>query len=143
MMSLGHGRQIVVVEVVKDATTAIALIATVFTLSLETLVWGQLASTIVTWIIAGIITSRTTGYKTRSLLSDLLPFAFSAVIAASAIWLVPIPYGNIEHELNLTSLAALCIQAATGAAATLIILTILRVPELPEALAYIRKRRNI
>ena len=142
MMALGHGRQIVIVEVVKDAATAIALLATVFTMNLQTIVWGQLAATAATWMIAGVIASRSTGYRLRQLTGDMLPFIAAAFIGALAIWFVPTPHGNISHWLNLTSLAALCIQAVAGLATTLTILAILRVPELPEALEYIKRKRQ-
>lgn len=141
-MSLGYGRQIVIVEVVKDVSTAIALLATVFTMSLEALVWGQLAATLATWIVAAVMAAHATAYRISHLAADLLPFAFSAAVAALAIWLVPVPSGDIIHPLNLTSLAALCIQGVAGVAATLIILAIFRVPELPEALEYIKKKRQ-
>ncbi len=142
MMALGHGRQLVAVEIVKDASTAIALLATVFTMSLEALVWGQLAATLATWIAAGVIAASKTGYRALSLAKDLLPFAFCAVMAGVAIWAVPVPGGDIAHELNLTSLASLCIQGAAGIAATLLVLALLRVPELPEALAYLKRKRQ-
>ena len=142
MMALGHGRQIVAVEVVKDAATAIALLATVFAMNLEIIVWGQLAATAATWIIAGIIASRSTGYRLPQLTCDMLPFIFAAATGALAIWLVPIPTGNISHWLNPTSLAALCIQSVAGCAATLAVLALLRVPELPEALGYIKRKRQ-
>ncbi|MDE6633296.1 MAG: lipopolysaccharide biosynthesis protein [Muribaculaceae bacterium] len=142
MMALGHGRQIVTVEIVKDAATVIALLATVFTMNLEIMVWGQLAATLTTWIVASMIAARTTGYRMSLLAADLLPFAFTAALTALAIWLVPVPSGNILHPLNLVSLAGLCIRIATGMAVTLILLAALRVPELPEALAYIKKKRQ-
>ena len=132
MMALGHGRQIVTVEIVKDSTTAIALIATVFSMSLEALVWGQLAATLATWAIAGIIAARTTGYSVGALAKDLLPFASAAATAAAAIWAVPVPTGDISHWLNPVSLAGLAIQGAAGVAATFFTLGALRVPEMAE-----------
>ncbi len=140
MMALGHGRQIVVVEVVKDISTIVALLATVFTMSLEIIVWGQLAATATTWIVASIIATRSTGYRMRQFASDILPFAFAATVAALAIWLVPIPGGNIMRPLNLPSLGALCIQGLAGFAAALLTLTLLRVPELKEAYGIIVNR---
>ena len=142
MMALGHGRQIVTVEIVKDAATVIALLATVFTMNLEIMVWGQLAATLATWIVASVIAARTTGYRMSLLAADLLPFAFAAAMAGLAIWLVPVPSGNISHPLNITSFVALCIQAVAGIASSLAILAAFRVPELPEALAYIKKKRQ-
>ena len=140
MMALGHGRQLVAVEVIKDATTIMALLATVFTKSLETLVWGQLAATAATWFAAGSITARTTGYKSRQLLIDTLPFIAAAAAATLAIWLVPVPVGDVEHELNMTSLIGLGIQGLTGLAAVFIALGLLRVPEIAEIKSRMLKR---
>ncbi len=76
----------------------------------------------------------------RQFASDILPFAFAATVAALAIWLVPIPGGNIMRPLNLPSLGALCIQGLAGFAAALLTLTLLRVPELKEAYGIIVNR---
>lgn len=143
MMALGHGRQIVSVEIVKDAATIIALLATVFTMSLEIIVWGQLAATLATWIIAGIIAARSTGYRLKELFKDMIPFSGAAFAGAVAIRLVPVPQGDISHWLNLTSFFSLAIQLAAGVVAVLAVLWLLRIPELPEALAYIKKKLPI
>lgn len=140
MMALGHGRQIVIVEIVKDASTVIALFATVFTMNLEIIVWGQLAATVATWIVAAIIATRSTGYRLSLLAADLIPFVFAAAVAAFAIWVVPVPSGNILRPLNLPSLGALCIEGLSGIAVCLLILSILRVPELKEAYEIIVNR---
>ena len=132
MMALGHGRQLVAVEIVKDASIAVALLATVFTKSLDALVWGQLVATAVTWAAAGILATRSTGYRLRELVADLVPFALAGFGASIAIWLVPVPHGDITRWLNLPSLAALAIQGLVGLAVLMIILALLRVPELYE-----------
>ena len=137
LMSLGHGRQIVTIEVVKDVSIAIALLATVFTGSLDALVWGQLYATAATWLVSGIIVSRHTGYRIGNLAADLLPFAATAAVAALAIWLVPTPAGNVESALNLTSLLSLAIGLAAGMAASVVMLALLRVQELGEFATYV------
>ena len=141
MMTLGHGRRIVAVEVVKDVSTAIALAATVFTMSLEALVWGQLAATAATWIIAGVIAARATGYGAGRLAADMAPFALAAAVAAVAAWVVPVPQGDVSHWLNLPSLAALAVQGCAGAAAACLALWLLRVPELGELNDRLHKKR--
>ncbi|MDE6022457.1 MAG: oligosaccharide flippase family protein, partial [Muribaculaceae bacterium] len=139
LLALGHGRRIVTVEIIKDASTAIALLATVFTMSLEALVWGQLAATIATWIAAAVIASRSTGYRLSSLAADLIPFAAVSIVAAAVIFLIPMPEGNISHPLNLTSLLSLAIGLSAGTVSVIAMLAVLRVPELPEALAYLKR----
>lgn len=137
IMALGHGRRLVTIEIIKDAATAGALLATVWSMSLETLVWGQLVATTATWLAAGAITARATGYSLWRLVKDLVPFVFAALAAAVAIWAVPVPAGVDIHELNLTSLAGFSIQGITGLAAIFLTLGLLRVPEIAEIKARI------
>lgn len=140
MMALGHGRQLVVVEVVKDVATAVALIATVFTMSLESLVWGQLAATLATWIVAGVIASRVSGCGRMSLIADILPFAVAAAAGGIAIILLPLPGGDITAPLNLPSLAALLMQVFAGGVVAVAALAAMRVPELKELKERILRR---
>ena len=140
MMALGHGKRIVAVEIVKDAATAVALLATVFTMSLDALVWGQLLSTFATWIAAGIMVRRATGYPLASLLRDILPFCAAAGAAVVAIWMLPAISGDISRILNPASLVQLTLQVATGASAAIGILALMRVPELSEGIRYILGR---
>lgn len=132
MMALGHGRQLVAIEVIKDVSTMLALLATVFTMSLEALVWGQLGATLLTWLAAGILAARATGYRLHLFFKDLLPFVAAGTAGAAAIWAVPVPVGDISHWLNITSLTALAIQGLAGIMAVLTALWLLRVPEMGE-----------
>lgn len=116
MMALGHGKRLVWLEVVKDASTGVALLLTIGSMNLEVLVWGQLAATAITWIAAALMTARSTGYRLRSLLADLLPSAMAAALGIAVALLIPLPAGDISHELNLTSLLGLGIQLAAGGA---------------------------
>lgn len=140
MMSLGKGREIVVVEIVKDATTAVALLATVFSLSLDVLVWGQVAATAVTWIATALLASRTTGYPLSGFLRDLCPFVSAAAVAALAVWLVPVPSGDVSAPFNLVSLASLAIEGMAGVVAVLLMLKLMGVAELKEFRRYLAKR---
>lgn len=140
MMSLGKGREIVVVEIVKDATTAVALLATVFSLSLDVLVWGQVAATAVTWIATAMLASRTTGYPLSGFLRDLCPFVSAAAVAALAVWLVPVPSGDVSAPFNLVSLASLAIEGMAGVVAVLLMLKLMGVAELKEFRRYLAKR---
>lgn len=139
MMALGYGRQLIVIEIVKDVATGVALLATVFSMNLETLVWGQLAATGVTWITVAILTSRHTGYTLRKLMADVAPFALTAALAALAMWLAPIPVGDISHALNLTSLATVGIQMTVGLMTVFLVLWLCRVPELKEISSHFKE----
>ena len=140
MMALGYGRQLVAVEVIKDFTTLAALLCTIWTMSLEALVWGQLAATLATWIAAGVISARTTGYPFRRLAADTLPFVIASLAGVITVLTVPVPAGDIAHWLNPVSLAALAIQALAGLAAVFITLGLLRVPEIGEIKDRLTKR---
>lgn len=140
MMSLGKGREIVEVEIVKDATTAVALLATVFSLSLDVLVWGQVAATAATWIASALLASRTTGYPLSGFLLDLFPFISAAAVAALAVWLVPVPAGDVSAPFNLVSLASLAIKGVAGVVAALLVLRLMGVAELKEFRRYLARR---
>ena len=82
MMALGHGRQLVAIEVIKDVTTMLALLATVFSMSLEALVVGQSVATALTWLAAGILAAKATGYRLSMLFKDLMHFVAAAAAGA-------------------------------------------------------------
>lgn len=140
MMSLGYGKQLVIVEIVKDVSTIVALLATVFTMSLEIIVWGQLAATLATWILAAALASRTTGYHLSRFLSDIFPFAFSSLVAFLIIEIIPASSNGIEHPLNIASFIALCIQFVAGMAVSLTVMYLFKVPELKEAYSMMVRR---
>ncbi|MDE5585613.1 MAG: lipopolysaccharide biosynthesis protein [Muribaculaceae bacterium] len=142
MMALGHGRQLVAIEVIKDVTTMLALLATVFSMSLEALVVGQSVATALTWLAAGILAAKATGYRMSMLFKDLMPFVAAAAAGALAIWAVPVPVGDISHWLNLTSLIALAVQCLAGIAAVMAALWLLHVPEMGEIKEKLLKIRN-
>ncbi|MDE6741697.1 MAG: lipopolysaccharide biosynthesis protein [Muribaculaceae bacterium] len=142
MMALGHGRQLIAVEVIKDTATLAALLATVWTLRLEALVWGQLVATVITWIAAGVIAAHTTGYRLLDLVGDIVPFIAAALAGAIAIGVVPVPSGDISHWLNPVSLLDLAIQGMVGVAAVFITLGLLRVPEIAEIKGKLLKTKD-
>ena len=142
MMALGHGRQLVAVEVIKDFTTIAALLGTVWTMSLEALVWGQLAATLATWLAAGMIAARATGYPLRRLTKDTLPFVVASLAGAISVLAVPVPTGDISRWLNPVSLADLAIQGVAGLAAIFIVLGLLRIPEIGEIKERLTKRKT-
>lgn len=132
MMSLGRGKEIVMVEVVKDVATVAALLLTVFSMSLDVIVWGQLAATIVVWIASGIMVARVTGYQMSQLAKDLCPFLIVGVVSAMAMIFVPLPEVEISGPLNALCLLQLGIQLSVGAISAILTMFLLRVPELKD-----------
>lgn len=140
MMALGQGKQLIWLEGVKDAATVVALAATVMTMSLEAMVWGQLAATAATWAAAAWMVMKSTGYGLGRLLRDIVPFGAAAGAGCAAACLLPLPGGDISHELNGPSLLALAEQAGAGIAVTVAALAAMRVPELREINSILRSR---
>lgn len=126
LLALGKARALFILEVFKDIMTVGTLFATVWTFSLEWLVWGQLAASLVTWIVSVDITRRALDIPATALLVDLFPFFGASIIMAigcyAAGWLVDIP------------IIQLLIEFAGGALIYLGVLRLRDVPELGEAL---------
>lgn len=132
LLALGYGRRMVAVEIVKDGLILAAILGTVWAHSVELLVWGQLVASFLTWIVVLLITCRATGYGRMAMLRDLLPFAIIAAVmglAACAAGLLPL------HPALI-----LLIAVAGGIFIYLLLARMLRLPELKESLAYIRKK---
>lgn len=132
LLGLGRSRALFAAEVVKDASIAVALLATVFLGDITILVWGQLAASLLAWAIVLGITCHTTGITARRMISDLLPFLFAAFamcafcIAAGSLTSVPI--------------LQLAIEVAIGIGSYILVTKIAGIPELGEAFAYLTGR---
>ena len=82
LLAKGKARTLLAMEVVKDALLVAALLSTVWTFSMEWLVWGQLFASVVTWIVSVELTRRALLMQTSELVRDLFPF-FAASLAMS------------------------------------------------------------
>ena len=117
---------------VKDVITVAALFATVWTYSVEWLVWGQLAASFVTWIISIDITRRSLEINASELLTDLLPFlAASLAMGAGCFWL---------GMLSLHPAVILTIELSSGLVVYVAVLKAGGNAELHEGLAMLRRR---
>jgi len=116
LLALGHARIIMRLEIVRDAAALIALAATLPFLAMSLpgdpvygigiMLWGQLAASVLTWILTLIYTVRHTGSNIRSYLYDLLPyFALTAVI-------VPVMY--LAAGFFDAPILKVCTEAITG-----------------------------
>lgn len=74
LLSKGKAREMFVLELVKDGIIVVALFSTVWTFSLEWLVWGQLAASVITWWFSVEITRRSLNVNASELILDLFPF---------------------------------------------------------------------
>jgi len=132
MLSKGYGKRLFIIEVVKDSTIALAIIATIWTWSVELLVVGQLVASIVTWLVVMVMAGRSIGYGERAMIGDLLPFAAASIAMAG----ITLAIGIME----MPPLVALISSMAGGGLAYLLLMYVFRIPELREASAYLLGR---
>ena len=104
LLSQGKARTLFVMEVVKDVIMVIALFSTVWTFSIEWLVWGQLAASLVTWGLSVELTRRALSISAYRLIADLFPFfAASFVMAIGCValgWTVHSPILQLLVEFG-------------------------------------------
>lgn len=81
LLAKGKARGLFALEFVKDALIVVALLSTVWSFSIEWLVWGQLFASLLTWIVSVELTRRSLGIAPQALLADLLPFFIAAFMA--------------------------------------------------------------
>lgn len=129
LLALGYAKSLVTVEIIKDSMIAVAIAATVWSGSMEALVWGQLAASAITFIIMVPFTSRATGYGILPMLTDNAPFLLLTLLAGAAAWLVA---SSISAPI-----ASLAAGAIAGAIVYWSILKIFRSEVLLEAEGYL------
>lgn len=142
LLALGDARIIMRLEIVRDVAALIALAATLPFLAISLpgdpvygigiMLWGQLAASVLTWVLTLFYTVRITGAKLWSYLYDLIPyFALTTVI-------VPVMY--LASGLFETPLLKLSAEAFTGLALYLGANSLLRSRVQQQVLAYLRGR---
>lgn len=132
LLAKGYGKKLFLIEVVKDVAIAVAILLTLFSRSVEILVWGQLLASAVTYFIVLLLTTRSLGYSPTRMLGDLSPFMISGVAAAL------LGYGFTY--LPLHPVVSLAVVLAVGIASYVGIMKLMKCPELGEAVGYISRR---
>lgn len=149
LLALGKARNLFASEAVKDILIFVAILATIFLKNITWLIIGQLAASVATWLILLPLTSRAIATTSRRLLSHLLPFTLAslALAATASGILMAAPYFLPDlNEINpltarlISNSLILLLQGAGGLGIYLLILSIARIPELPEALSYLLGR---
>ncbi len=98
ILALGRSRMLVRVEVLRDGAALIAILLTLpyialttpddLTAGLRIFLWGQVISSILTWIATLVLAARLTSRNVRSMLFDLLPYAsLTAVLLIPLAWM--------------------------------------------------------
>ncbi len=138
LLSLGYGKRLMWIELVKDGAIAVAILCTIWWKDLTLLVWGQCAATALTLCIVAPVTGRVIGYGVTKAGRDMRPAFVSTLAACAAAWCVMkalrlwVPLPASEHLSGAILLAA---GALTGAGAYLLALRLSGVPELKELMS--------
>ena len=133
LLAKGKAKGLFIMEFVKDALIVVAILATVWSLSLEWLVWGQLAASVLTWLFSLELTRRSLSIRLKLMLADMMPFLFAALAM-----------GACSYTLGLTvesPAAKLFLEVAAGLLIYLLLLMIRGTAEIREALGMLRKHR--
>ena len=131
LLARGKARAMFALELIKDAIVVAALFATVWSFSLEWLVWGQLAASFLTWIISVELTRRSLSISTSDLIVDLFPFFGAAFVMAIACFAL----GFSSHHPAIQ----LVMQLFCGVLVYVAILRIRGIKEIGEAFALLRR----
>lgn len=132
LLALGYARSLVIIEVVKDFLLLAAILATVWSHSLAIMVWGQLAASLLTYAAVLFITCRRTGFSFMFMTRGALPFLFITLVACALAWLVT------SLASSLPAFIILLLGALTGGGCYILLMRLLRIPELGEAFAALK-----
>lgn len=124
MLSLGHARAIMWLEILRDGVALVALFTTLPYIAdsapghplwgLELLLWGQLAASVVTWVATLIVTVRVIGASAGSFLRDLLPYLCSTIAICAIISLVPLVIAQPALTLAVQAVVAIGLYIMTN-----------------------------
>ena len=129
ILSLGYGKKLFSIEVIKDISIAIAILSTVWFKDVDLLVWGQLWASVLTFAIVLIMVSKALEYSIFNFLKDVSPF----LVATAFMWGATVLLGMID----LVPVLKLIVEVAGGAGVYIFIMKAGKFPELKEAIDYI------
>lgn len=129
MLAKGFGKRLFMIEVTKDVTIALAIAVTIFSKSVEVLVWGQFLASAITMLIVVTYVSRAIGYNLRDMLGDLVPYAFASLIMLGVCIVI--------GKAALPAWCLLSLEILTGAGIYVAIMKIFRLSELQEVTDYL------
>lgn len=142
MLALGRSKAIVAMETVRDVTAVIALAVTFPYMAIVTptdpvwgvtvMLWGQLAATVISWIVALVTVSRITSVSAFAFVTDNLPYLALTLVAAAPV--IPLLGSSLAPWLQLFA------GFAAGLAVYLIANFLLRSRVQSDAIAYFRGR---
>lgn len=128
-VSVGRAKTLYIIEMLKDVTLFAAIFLTIWSGSMQIIVWGQLAASLLTYAVVLVISAKAIEYPVGEMLTDLVPFtviALAACVAAGAV-----------GALISTAWLKLTLELATGLIVYAAIIKIARVPEFNEMTGYL------
>lgn len=147
LLSLGYGKRLFIIELIKDSLIIIAILSTVWFDSVTILVWGQLASAFITWVIALGILCHATGYNPAVMIRDLFPsFAITFISCAMTGIFIRITHvispqlPSFFHNVHILGGSLLLGGLILGLGGYLILCRLCHLSELNEAITYLRGR---
>ncbi|MDE6792440.1 MAG: lipopolysaccharide biosynthesis protein [Muribaculaceae bacterium] len=132
LLSKGYGKRLFTIEVIKDAAILLAIVITIGSRRVETLVWGQLWASCATYILVVVMTAKAVGYPLRRMVGDLLPFMIASLCMAAVCYLA--------GEMVDMPILRLCVEVVLGGGFYVAVMWIFRFPELNDALGYLLGR---
>lgn len=135
MLALGYGKRLFSIEVIKDCSIAVAILATVWFDSVELLVWGQFWASLATFFIVIYMVAKTTGYSLKRFAEDILPFVGVTLLMCVGCWLL--------GRLSLSPVVLLLIEATGGAIIYAGVMKLQKAPEFSEAFDFILGKKKV
>lgn len=138
LLSLGYGKRLFSIEVVKDSMIFVAILCTVWFKSVPALVWGQLVASVLTFVVSQTVVSRSVGYGWGRTMRNLMP-TFLITVAACVPVIALVYCGVLPQvgSLMLTGLIQLLSGLVIGFGIYILFCRLLRLPELAEGVDYL------
>ena len=137
LLALGYGRRLFALEVAKDLLILAAILSTVWFGSVPLLVWGQLAASVVTYVVSLLILRRAAGFSVRAMVRDLLPSmaiaGVSCLVVAVALYTAGLSGWLSLLSANMAGLIQLGGGLLLGIGSYLLLCRLAHLPELREA----------
>lgn len=133
LLAKGKAKAMFILEVIKDAVIVVALISTVWTFSLEWLVWGQLIASLLTWGISVELTRRALEISAAELIIDLFPFVGASIVMCVVCFSLGMTVERPVLQLLMELVSGIVVYAA--------VLHIRGIEEVKEALTILKKKR--
>lgn len=108
ILAIGRTKALVAYEIVKDSLMVAAIFITI-PLGVTAMIWGQFVASALFYVYSIIVSSRISGYKTRLIVADILPYLAIAAVISVAQWAILCNIANAWASLLLQAAACFAI----------------------------------